>query len=104
MNKNVALGLEITGGFLALIAIGYGAYSYSQNKRSQAVEDSVVRSYNTADNITQQPAEESSNNGSYFNNFFNNSGYNSEDDGVVQGGRKKSKRRKGRKNASKKKR
>jgi hypothetical protein len=104
MNNNVALGLEITGGFLALIAIGYGVYSYSQNKENQAIQDSVVRSYNTANNITQQPAVEQSNNGSYFNNLFNNSGYNSGDEGVVQGGRKKSKRRKGRKNASKKRR
>ena len=92
MNKNLALGLEIG---LPILAIGivYGLYSYSQNKQSQALENSVVGSYNAANNIRQQPAVEPS-----------NYGYNSGDEGLVQGGRKKSKRRKGRKNASKKKR
>ena len=92
MNKNLALGLEIGLPILA-IGIGYWAYSYSQNKQSQALENSVVGSYNAANNIRQQPAVEPS-----------NYGYNSGDEGLVQGGRKKSKRRKGRKNASKKKR
>ena len=92
MNKNLALGLEIGIPILA-IGIGYWAYSYSQNKQSQALENSVVGSYNAANNIRQQPAVEPSN---YV--------YNSGDEGLVQGGRKKSKRRKGRKNASKKKR
>ena len=92
MNKNLALGLEIGLPILA-IGIGYGLYSYSQKKQSQALENSVVGSYNAANNIRQQPAVEPS-----------NYGYNSVDEGLVQGGRKKSKRRKGRKNASKKKR
>jgi hypothetical protein len=92
MDKNLALGLEIGIPILA-IGIGYWAYSYSQNKQSQALENSVVGSYNAANNITQQPDIQPS-----------NYGYNYGDEGVVQGGRKKSKRRKGRKNASKKKR
>jgi hypothetical protein len=95
MNKNLALGLEIGLPILALV-IGYGAYSYSQKKQSQAVQDSVINSHNAANNIQSQPAAEQSNNNDY--------GYSSGDEGVVQGGRKKSKRRKGRKNASKKKR
>ena len=92
MNKNIALGLEIGLPILA-IGIGYGLYSYSQKKQSQALENSVVGSYNAANNIRQQPAVEPS-----------NYGYNSGDEGLVQGGRKKSKRRKHRKNASKKRR
>ena len=92
MNKNVALGLEIGLPILAF-GIGYWAYSYSQNKQSQALENSVVGSYNAANNIRQQPAVEPS-----------NYGYNSGDEGLVQGGRKKSKRRKHRKNTSKKRR
>ena len=93
MNKNLALGLEIGLPILA-IGIGYGLYSYSQKKQSQALENSVVGSYNAANNIRQQPAVEPS-----------NYGYNSGDDeGNIQGGRKKTKRRKGKKNASKKKR
>ena len=95
MNKNVALGLEIGLPILA-IGIGYWAYSYSQNKQRQAVENSVINSHNAANNVQQQPDVEPSNNGNY--------GYGSDDEGVVQGGRKKSKRRKGKKNASKKKR
>ena len=92
MNKNLALGLEIGLPILA-IGIGYGLYSYSQKQQSQALENSVVGSYNAANNIRQQPAVEPS-----------NYGYNSGDEGLVQGGRKKSKRRKHRKNASKKRR
>ena len=88
MNKNLALGLEIGLPILA-IGIGYWAYSYSQNKQRQAVENSVINSHNAANNITENPDVEPTD-------------YSGSD--AISGGRKKTKRRKGKKNASKKKR
>ena len=96
MNKNTALGLGIAGGFIALIGIGYGLYSYNKKNQNQALENSAVGVYERANDVKPPAAVEPTNNGNY--------GYGSGDEGLVQGGRKKSKRRKGRKNASKKKR
>jgi hypothetical protein len=88
MNKNLALGLEIGLPILAL-GIGYGVYSYNQNKQNDALRDSAVGVYERGNNVQSQAAVEPTD-------------YSGSD--AISGGRKKSKRRKGRKNASKKKR
>jgi hypothetical protein len=88
MNKNLALGLEIGLPILA-IGIGYGLYSYSQNKQNDAVRDSAVGVYERGNNVQPQTAVEPTD-------------YSGSD--PISGGRKKSKRRKVRKNTSKKRR